>query len=127
MKKTDLVFGGISLLLILLGVGTIARKHFQNSANCTAHGVEHRLNVSEDKFSTPQLVVKRCDRIIIVDTGTEEYDFAFGTHEHHLDYPGFTMQSLRPGEYFQLDAIRSGKYEFHDHLRDNAHVELLIK
>ncbi len=126
MKKADVLFGCIGVLLIVFGVVLAVRRHTQNSIDCTAAGGEHRLTVSGDRFSAKELTVKRCDRIVIADTGSEDYDFAFGTHEHHLSYPGFTMQSLQPGQYFQLDAVQSGTFMFHDHLRDNARIELTI-
>ena len=125
----DLIVALVTIILVITSL-VFGFKGNDKSANdfiCKTIGSEHQLSVSNDTFSPSELTLKRCDTIMIVNKGTEIYEFAFGVHEKHVEYPGFTMQSLHPNEYFIIDAVQAGTYTLHDHLRDKARIEFDIK
>jgi len=93
---------------------------------CEAIGEEHQLTLQNDAFSTSQLTVHTCDVIKIINLDSLDYQLAFGVHDKHVDYPGFTETLVRPNEFITVDAVEAGDFRIHDHLRDKAVVELLI-
>lgn len=119
----------VVMTVTLVGAGVWYKAHTRTASQngCTAPGAQHKLTVANNTFSSTKLEVKRCATIMIVNMGSEDYELAFGVHQQHVFYPGFSMQLLRPHEYFMLDAVRSGRYNLHDHLRDKASVSLIIK
>ncbi len=123
----DIAVAFMTIILVGTGIwfGTI--KKDTNDLTCKAVGAEHQLTIKSDAFSTSQLTLKRCDTIKIVNTGTENYELTFGTHDNLINYPGFTRQPLRPNEFFVVDAVQAGTYTMHDHIRAKAHIELDIK
>jgi hypothetical protein len=123
----DITVAILTIALVAFGI----RLHLERGAAagqiCKKPGQPHELIIKADAFNTDRLTINQCDTIRIINMGNEEYSLAFGVHEKHIQYPGFTMQSLRPNEYFTIDATQAGSYHMHDHLRDKAHVEIDIK
>lgn len=80
-----------------------------------------------DAFSTPTLTVKQCDIIKIANIDpNQNYQLAFGVHDKHIEYPGFSEQLIRPNEFITIDMLQFGSYRIHDHLRDKAAIELTV-
>jgi hypothetical protein len=94
---------------------------------CGSVGVVHELTLRGDAFSQPELTLARCDVIKIVNNDTQSYQLNFGVHDKHIPYPGFTTQLLGPNKAQRVDALQTGEYELHDHLRDNAKLNLSIR
>lgn len=122
----DLAVAATTILLVVGGVW------FQVSSNkvettCKDPGAVHQLSVASDAFSQDRLIIARCDTVRIANAGAETYDLAFGEHDSHVAYPGFSRQLLQPGEYFELNALQAGSYTMHDHLRDQAKVDFDIR
>lgn len=122
----DFAVGSITVILVVFGIWFGSRKDADSLA-CKTIGAEHELTVKDDEFSAERLTLRRCDTIKIANLGDEDYEFTFGTHENILNYPGFSKQSLRPNEFFVIDAVQAGDYTFHDHLRAKASIELNIR
>jgi hypothetical protein len=126
VRAFDIIFGCAAAVLIIGGIWYSIGNSKANQ-DCGVPGREHQVTVQNDTFQPAQLDVSLCDTIKISNLGTQEYDFAFGTHDKHVSYPGFTnMQSLQPNQYFEIDAIKTGDYTLHDHLRDQAHLRITI-
>lgn len=125
LKPFDFVVLGTALLLVVAGIWNNVRK--SDSDICKTAGQQHEIIVKQDAFSVERLELAQCDTVQIANLGTETYELAFGTHDKHIAYPGFTVQTLRPNEYFVLDATQAGTYRMHDHLRDKAAIMLDIR
>lgn len=125
LKPLDLALLSVAVLLIIFGIWSNLNK--KEEATCKTAGSQHEIIVKEDAFSVPRLELNQCDTVQIANLGAETYELAFGYHDKHQDYPGFTMQTLRPNEYFVLDAVQAGTYRMHDHLRDKAVLILDIR
>lgn len=93
---------------------------------CAARGSEHELTLQNDSFSVGKLRLTQCDTLKIVNLDTQPYNLAFGVHDRHIAYPGYSEQLVRPHEFIVVDALQAGEYIMHDHLRDNARVELSV-
>jgi hypothetical protein len=113
--------------LVSFGIWTTTQKN-ASEGPCTKPGEEHILTLKDDAFSSAELDVRQCDILKIVNADKElNYVLAFGVHEKHIEYPGFTEQSLRPNEFLVVDAVEAGRYRMHDHIRDNAAVNITIR
>lgn len=126
LKVMDIVVIVVTVLLVGGGLLYRVQSSTEKAQLCSAPGTVHRVMVSQDAFVPAELTVKRCDQIRIDNNGRQNYDFAFGSHEDHIDYSGFTRQLLAPDEYFIFDAFQVGDYVLHDHLRDKAKIRLTI-
>jgi hypothetical protein len=112
----------------LLGVGL--NHNLRSGAEpfpCKAIGENHTVNLKDDKFSSERLKVKQCDTITIVNLDNAFYKIAFGVHDQHVDYPGYTPFVISQNDSIKIDAIETGTFLLHDHLRDHAKTELVIK
>lgn len=127
IRTLDIMLGFVAVVLIIGGMW-YSIGHGKDNQDCRVPGREHQVTVRDDAFQPTRLTVERCDTIKISNFGSQDYEFAFGEHDHHTSYPGFTnMQSLQPNQYFEIDAVKAGNYTLHDHLRDKAHLQLDIK
>lgn len=127
MRKLDIAVAVITVLAIGWGLWWQAQIRHKNAVSCQTPGSVHKVTLSADGFSVPSLELRRCDQIVIVNTGRQDYELAFGIHAKHVEYPGFEMQWLSPNQYITIDAFQSGKYTLHDHLRDKARLKLDIR
>jgi hypothetical protein len=98
-----------------------------DTAACARLGTTHRLVVNNDSFSEPRLAVQHCDTVIITNQDDLTYELNFGQHDRHIFYPGFTSRPLLPGKSTTIHALRVGTFHIHDHLRDNAELELVVQ
>lgn len=122
----DVTIAGATILFMVLAL-TAQQQYSQRGAiDCKKPGSTHTLTLQNDAFSTNKLSVKRCDVITVVNKSNDTFELAFGVHERHITYPGYTMQTLSQNEYLIINARKAGTYQFHDHLRDNAQIELEI-
>ena len=126
-KPLDYVVIVVSLGLVGFGLWHtfIADKAADNRA-CAQFGREPQVAVKADVFTPSSITVNRCDRLVISNQGSETYEFMLGTYDKHLAYPGFGGQTLRPGEYFTFDALKTGSVPMHDHTRDKARLQITI-
>lgn len=123
----DISVGALAAILIATGIWMTIRPD-TSQAVCQTPGREHQVKlVAADAFEPEALTVQRCDTVKVLNQGVAEYELVFGTRDNHASYPGFTRQVLRPNEFFVLDAVRAGEYALHDHLRDNARLQLTIR
>jgi plastocyanin len=132
-KNNRLIWLDIAVAIatvVLVGWGiwyTLAGQTASNSTACKQAGPVHEITLAGDAFSTNRLTLKRCDTIKFINTGSEEYSLALGEIDRHETYPGFSQQTVRPGEYVQFNAIQSGAHTMHDHLRNKARIDLDIR
>jgi hypothetical protein len=122
---TVVVVFTMSLVGYGLGHNSIAKP--ADDGPCREPGITETVNLSNDSFSRQDIQLNRCDRLRVVNSDSSlSYDIAFGVHDEHVEYPGFTPQQLRPNEYLELDAVEAGQFTLHDHLRDKAQLRLEI-
>jgi|GEM_PF-1254188 len=127
LPRIDIVVTILAILLISYGLwNTVADKLATGDSLCREPGVTETVKLNNDSFSQPSVQLNRCDRLVVVNDGDLTYELAFGTHDKHVEYPGFSMQQLKPSEYFELDAVEPGTYVMHDHLRDTAKLRVTI-
>lgn len=127
LRVLDVAIISLALGLVAYGIWqSNAPKTTADSMQCAAIGREYQVALANDAFSQPSITVNRCDRLVISNQGQETYDLMLGTRDNHVNYPGFTGQILRPGEYFTFDAVKTGQYPLHDHTRDNAKLQITI-
>jgi hypothetical protein len=126
IRPIDFVVVGLAAVLIMFGLWNMRSK--QAGLPCDKPGQEHNLIVRNDAFNVTKLTIAQCDVIKIANLdATQSYEFAFGVHDKHIQYPGFNETVIRPNEFIAIDAIKAGIYRIHDHLRDKAAVEFTIE
>ncbi len=127
LRWFDMLAAILTVSLISYGLWQIADKdQVVSREDCAEIGQEHQVTLKADAFNPSSIIISRCDRLVISNQGTEAYDLAFGTHSEHIEYPGFARQILRQGEYFTLDALKTGTFPLHDHSRDRAKLQLTV-
>lgn len=123
----------IDALVVLAIVASIGYAVFGNRGpqanpyDCEKVGEQHRLQLVGDAFSQPSLTINRCDTLTIENRDTLSYSLNFGKYNQHIDYAGYKATTLLPNESVTIDAFQAGRYELHDHFRDNAVLTLDIK
>lgn len=117
----DLSIGVVTIFLVLLGLQNHINNRSSNLA-CQITGQIHTVYIQDDHFTSNIIHLKRCDILRIVDAGQQDYSLAFGVHERHVEYPGFSIQSLQTNEFIDIDALQAGHFILHDHLRDKARL-----
>jgi hypothetical protein len=93
---------------------------------CHEPTVTETVYLDNDSFSTPTVNLEHCGKLLIVNSDNLQYDLATGIRSNHTDYAGFNRQIVEPGEYVELDAIEPATITLHDHLRDNAALQITI-
>lgn len=122
-------YGILAVCAGLIGFGiwqAVAGNGKTTDGTCAQVGREYQVSLKSDAFSPADISVNRCDRIVISNNGAESYDLMLGTRDSHLGYPGFDGQMLRQGEYFTFDAVKTGSFPMHDHIRDNAKLQITV-
>jgi hypothetical protein len=122
----DTVVVLLTIGLVSFGIWSTTQKHTPQGP-CPQVGQEHQLTLKNDAFEPNKLDIRQCDVIKIVNLDSQLFVLAFGVHNKHLEYPGFSEQRLEPNEFFSVDAVQAGAYRMHDHLRDNAAVDITIR
>lgn len=129
--KSRRALRALDVVVILATIGAASFGVMRLLANddkdiCKAVGIQHELQLKDGTFTTQKLAAQRCDTITVVNLDTQKYSLSFGTHEAHVDYPGFEPQLLAANESINIDMIVAGKYHLHDHLRNAATVEINV-
>jgi hypothetical protein len=125
-RRIDVIVTAIVAVLIGYGLWNNFLTKPADDGLCYEPGIVETVNIEDDSFGQSAVQLSRCDRLKVVNNDDLVYDLAFGTHDKHIDYPGFSGQLLQPAEYFELDAVEAGTYVMHDHLRDNAKLTVTI-
>lgn len=120
----DAVFLLVAVCLVIFGLQAGDKK---DTATCGAPGRTHEIRVENETFSPKSLEIARCDTLRITNQDERTFQFAFGIHDKHIDYPGFTESTVGPRETISIHAVQAGEYHMHDHLRDRASIDLVIR
>jgi hypothetical protein len=115
------------LAIIVLGLAIIHGSAKPLDKDCTQPGREHEITLEQDAFSTQLLTVTQCDQLVILNKDTHAYMLYFGQHDNHLNYPGYQPDRLLPGNSITITATQKGSYHLHDHLLDQANMELTVR
>lgn len=123
------------VLVFVVAFGISVKYHFLNDKNaatanadvCYEPGITETVYLNKDSFSTQSIELERCAKLLIVNNDTLQYDLAIGTRDKHADYAGFRRQIVKPGEYVEFDAIEPATLTMHDHLRDNASLQITVR
>lgn len=116
-------------LVTVAGVGFgISRLTTDETAQlCKNAGIRHQLSIKGGVFEDPDISVRRCDMLTIINQDKDSYMLAFGSQDRHQDYPGFDSQLVASGEAITIDAIKEGSYTIHDHKLDKARLQLTVE
>jgi hypothetical protein len=131
-KKLPLRLVDVGVILVTLSFVCFGLARPTNKAvagpevTCSRIGKTHVLYIKNDQFAKSQYVVPICDTIMLVNLDTQPYLLAFGTHEKHIEYPGFPSAIISQNESLSFAAVQDGHYHLHDHLRDQAVTDVVI-
>lgn len=114
-------------VLASVGYAIVANGSEASPYDCEKVGTQHRVQLLGDAFSQPSLAINRCDTLTIENKDTLSYRLNFGEYDRHIEYVGYEATTLLPNESITIDAFQAGRYELHDHFRDNAILTLDIK
>jgi hypothetical protein len=115
------------LAIIVLGLAIIHGSAKPLDKDCTQPGREHEITLEHDTFSTQILTVTQCDQLVIHNKDAHAYMLYFGQHDNHLNYSGYQPNRLLPGDTTTIIATQKGSYHLHDHLQDQANMELTVR
>jgi hypothetical protein len=124
------VLDGVVLLavIVLVGFGIWnSTRDKEPEQTCAQPGITHEVQLKDDSFNKTNLTLRMCDILKIVNLDTNTFSLAFGVHDKHVSYPGYSQTELRPNEYITVSALEAGAFRMHDHLRDNAYIDLTIQ
>lgn len=127
--RRTLIYTLDALVLVLtIGVVALAMRGGETYDKvCTKTAQQYDIEVAADRFAKTMVAMQRCDTMRVHNAGPDDLHLAIGKHEKHLVYPGYTEQTIRPGESLTFVARQTGRYQMHDHLRDIAVTTLLIR
>jgi hypothetical protein len=124
--KQDWILASLAIVLIFFGLWNNFARNRNVSNNCDTSGNQISVDLRSDSFNPDHVKLQQCDILHITNTGKEGYILAFGVHERHVEYPGFTMQALQSNQYLDITAYKPGSFTLHDHIRDKAILVLDI-
>lgn len=130
-KRPMLAADAFMVLAVLGTIGFVIIDRFNDASAetniCRAPAKAHEVTVRNDRFSQKSLTVNLCDTIHITTLDDQPYHFNFGTHDEHISYPGFTPLIQSQNESIVIDALETGEFHLHDHIRDTAALDLTIR
>jgi hypothetical protein len=128
---------GIILIVFVLGAGSLfvfdVYGGEQNIAACErdyspvdAEAVMVR--VFEDGFEPSSTLVGQCDTIVFINESDEDVHIAFGEHDDHYYYPGYSETIITPDdELLEIVLRQSGDFKIHDHYRPDNFIEVTVE
>lgn len=90
------------------------------------HEISHAISIGSEAFLPTTLTARVGETLALTNTDTVPHQVAFGNHNHHTLYPGYTEQELAPGATLEIALTTPGDYFFHDHLNDEVKGEITI-
>ncbi len=124
ITKQDILIYSAAAILTLVGLSRLFIKPVQAACQSTRTVA---MLIAGDAFSPSVLTVNRCDTVTINNTGNQTYQIAFGVHDNHINYPGFTPDILTTGQSVSFVALQPGSFELHDHFADKAKAIINIR
>ena len=115
------------LIFSLAIIGFFFRHFLMNQASkinskfiveCQSIGKENTLKIENKKFNPPVLKAKACEEVVIENLDNQAYRIAIGDHDKHINYPGYRETNLVPFQKYSFILYALGKYEIHDHIKD---------
>lgn len=95
---------------------------------CVSIGKTYKIDIEKNIFTPSKLTTHRCDQVIFTNIDKQAlYDVAFGKHPKHIQLPGFTEKVLGYKKTNSIILYNTGTFSFHDHLKDEAEGELIVK
>jgi hypothetical protein len=124
-----ILLDGLIVLVVLGSIGWVMYSNRKQPAdfNCDRTGQRHEVTVVNDAFEPASLKIKRCDSVKITSRSKLAFNLNFGARNQHRVYPGYTAVTLLPHESTTIDAYAAGTFVLHDHFRDNAKLQLVVK
>ena len=94
---------------------------------CNGHsGATYTTEISAAGFSPNYVDAKRCDQLVVYNSGSSTHLLALGEHQNHVKYPGYKETVLKPGEHVELVLGADGSYLLHDHLDERLQGRLNV-
>jgi hypothetical protein len=117
-----LIFAGF---LVYLGTHALAQRFLiakpeKESAVCSQGNVTHFVNIYDGVATPKDIVGKMCERLTIINHDDRIRLIAFGVHDKHQTYDGFTQKALAKEQSLTVTLNQAGTYRFHDHIDDQA-------
>ncbi|HSH18120.1 MAG TPA: hypothetical protein VK978_01930 [Candidatus Saccharimonadales bacterium] len=116
--------------LLISGAAFANREKFASpiqAEQCTAAGRDIQVSVGREGFSPRNLAAERCDRLVFINKSGQERRIAFGLHDRHVQYPGFSERLLVPGSSVSVVLTAAGNFVFHDHYKEADKGEVVVR
>ena len=95
--------------------------------DCQKTAKTHTITITKDSFNPQIVIAKICDRVIFENTDSLYHKIAFGEHDEHLIYPGFTEVAIKPQGKNEANLQAYGTYKIHDHFYDHFEGKIIVK
>lgn len=95
--------------------------------DCKKSGKLHTVTVTNDRFTPSKIIANTCDRIVFTNKDSVYHQVAFGDHDDHLIYPGFSEKAIKPNSNNTAILKAFGTYKIHDHFYEHLEGEIIIK
>lgn len=127
LKPVDYLVAIVTVSLVGFGIWNLMNDPSANDdIACREPGTTQTVILQNDRFQPANITLDMCDRLQIINQDELSFDLAFGSHDEHQDYPGYSRTVVQPGEFIELDAIAPASLTMHDHLRDNAKLQFTV-
>ena len=126
MKQRSAAFGAVIVGvagIVLVGLVYSVAGHFLMSNNttvCQSTGAKHIVKVENNAMVPTHTRGRLCDTLTIINEDKADMLIAFGPHEHHVAYDGVLEKLISQGQSVTVTFVKTGNYQFHDHLQDIA-------
>lgn len=131
MKRLRFIGLALGSLLLAVGIGIgiyhLANGYLSNAARkqsqqCSGTYDTHFVEIQHNKVVPSHTQAQRCDHLTIINRDPFAHLMAFGEPEHHISYDGVSERLLNQGQSMTVTLIKTGTYDFHDHLDDERVV-----
>lgn len=105
----------------------LANEREKAEVECEQIGLEHFVDVKDNKMQPEVTKAKLCDRLTITNKDGRLRLAAFGLHNEHIYYNGITEKVLKKDEMLTITLNQTGTYIFHDHLQEEVQGQFIVQ
>jgi hypothetical protein len=87
----------------------------------------HTITFTKSGVSPEQLIIDRCDMVVVKNELSMEMIPAIGPHPAHIHYAGFEENILKPGDTYSFRATTAGSFSLHNHENDTQAMWLTVR
>jgi hypothetical protein len=131
-KKTLIITAAMALLVLGAALVYFFIGSEENIARCSEIDSIEEVDVesvaiTSTGFSPSDITISQCGDLILENFSDETARIAFGPHDSHQEYPGYTEQDLGAGDRLVIPLAQYGEFVIHNHHDNERRLVVLVE